>query len=100
MKKTILSRILYGIKSGWNLPVLPEHILKLEKNVYIKIFKIIGAICTLISLSGIYNQFNLLLFYITILISVSYILYKYYLIYHSIVQWIKNLLNGKLVVRN
>ena len=28
--KTLYGRIIYGIKSGWNMPYLPEHIYKLN----------------------------------------------------------------------
>ena len=46
-KKTLRSRAWIGIKEGWLLPVLPEHIIKLENKLFVKIFKIIGGILTL-----------------------------------------------------
>ena len=40
--KTLSQRIWFGIKSGWEMPILPDHIIKLEReNIYIKILKII-----------------------------------------------------------
>ena len=37
--KTFSQRIWFGIKSGWDMPILPDHIIKLEReNIYIKIY--------------------------------------------------------------
>ena len=60
--KNLISRIWYGIKSGWSLPIYPEHIVKLENNLYVKIFKVIGGICLFSVISGISQQLNIINF--------------------------------------
>jgi hypothetical protein len=43
MPKTKLQKFISGFKEGLNLNSLPDHILKIENNFYVKIFKILGA---------------------------------------------------------
>ena len=64
IKKNLRSRIFYNIKAGWNIPVLPEHITRLDNNFYTRIFKIIGGISVFIIISGIGSNFKKIYFYI------------------------------------
>ena len=63
IKKNLRSRIFYNIKAGWNIPVLPEHITRLDNNFYIRIFKIIGGISVFIIISGIGSKLNKIYLY-------------------------------------
>ena len=42
--KTIFQRFKSSIKSGWEMPILPDHIIELDKNIYIRMLKIIGPL--------------------------------------------------------
>jgi hypothetical protein len=84
--KTLYSRIIFGIKSGWNMPYLPEHILKLNNNIYIKILKILGPLSVLIMISGISKQFDNIIYYTIFIISLLYILYRYLIAFYAIKQ--------------
>jgi len=52
-KKTILKRAINGIISGWNMPILPDKVAQFDKNIYVKIFKVFGALSTFYILSGL-----------------------------------------------
>ena len=43
-KKTIFSRLLIGLKKGYNTPTLPENILKFQSLIYIRILRVLGGI--------------------------------------------------------
>ena len=62
--KTLRKRIWSGIKDGWNIPTLPEHISKLDNNLFVKIFKFIGGLSVFIIVSGIGSQLNRIFFLI------------------------------------
>ena len=53
-----------------------------------------------ISFSGIANNFNYIIFYIILVISLLYILYRLTIILYSVKQWFHNLVTGKYLVRN
>ena len=79
-----LNRVFFGIKSGWELPILPEHISKMDKNIYVRIFKIIGAISVFIILSKIAGppaKLNDLIYYVIFTLSILFILYKYVIMF-------------------
>jgi len=98
-----LKRVFFGIKSGWELPILPEHISKMDKNIYVRIFKIIGAISVFIILSKIAGppaKLNDLIYYVIFTISILFILYKYVIMFYVIKQWIHNLIKGNFIVKN
>nr|YP_009493230.1 hypothetical protein [Ganoderma calidophilum]AWJ64025.1 hypothetical protein [Ganoderma calidophilum] len=99
-KKILRSRILYNIKAGWNISVLPEHITRLDNNFYIRIFKIIGGISVFIIISGIGSNFNKIYFYIIFAISMLFIIYRIVIGFYALKQWIHNLRTGKFIVRN
>ena len=99
-KKTIFQRFKYGIKSGWEMPILPNHIIELDKNIYIRMLKITGPLTIFISISGLSIQLNNIIFYIIFMISLLYIFYKYIIAYYAVKQWFHSLLTGKFIVRN
>lgn len=99
--KTLSQRIWFGIKSGWDLPILPDHLIKLEReNIYIKILRIIGPLSIFIIIIGLSKQFNPIIYYINYMVSFLYIIYKYIIAYFAVKQWFHYLLTGKFIVRN
>lgn len=86
MKKTLLQRIIIGIKKGWNTPNLPPHILQFHLNPFIRVLRVIGWIATLSYLSGKLNSFpypKLFVFIAVIIIFINFI----YFIYISFMQF-------------
>lgn len=100
MKKTLLNRVWSAIKSGWELPILPDHISKIDRNIYIRIFKTIGSISMFIILSKIGSQLNHYIYYTIFTISILFIFYKLIIIIYIIKQWFHNLIKGKFIVKN
>ena len=100
IKKNLRSRIFYNIKAGWNIPVLPEHITRLDNNFYIRIFKIIGGISVFIIISGIGSKLNKIYLYLIFTLSILYILYRLMISFYAIKHWVHNLRTGKFIVRN
>ncbi len=100
MEKRILKRIWSGLKAGFKLPILPEHINKFNLNIYVRIFKFIGNITLFLILGGFINNVNYYGFYSIIFLSLIYILYRLILVFYIIKQLIYNIRNGKLIVKN
>ena len=76
--KTLSQRIWFGIKSGWEMPILPDHIIKLEReNIYIKILRIIGPLSFFIIIIGLSKQFNPIIYYINFMV-IPYLLLRFF----------------------
>jgi hypothetical protein len=97
---TILKRVIKGIVSGWNMPILPEKVAKFESKFYVKIFKVIGALSTFYILSGLGLKSYPLYFYISIAFFLPYVIYRIVLVFFIIKQYISNLKNGKHLIKN
>ena len=44
MNRTIFSRIMIGIKKGWNTPTLPQHLIELNNKPLIRIMRFLGGL--------------------------------------------------------
>ena len=71
-KESFFSKAYREIKIGLTLPTLPDHILKFEKKIYVKIFKVIGAICMYLILSRLHKEFDSKYFYIITLFLIGF----------------------------
>lgn len=96
--KTINQRIFYGIKSGWDLPTFPNHIIMRYKNIYVRIFKMIGGLSVFIMVSGIGKQLNNIDVLCTTVFILSILYILYIIIFYSIKQWFYNLFKGNFLV--
>lgn len=85
-------------KMGWSLSKLPDHILKIENNIYVKLLKLIGSVCLFFIVSGIAQQLNKLIFYYIFIFSFLYSLYRLMIVLYFIKQFIFNVYTGKLIV--
>jgi hypothetical protein len=94
----ILKRAIDGIVSGWNIPILPEKVAKFDSNIYVKIYKAIGALSTFYILSGLGLKSYPIYFYIGITLSLPYVIYRIVLVFFIIKQYIFNIKNGKYIV--
>jgi len=83
MKKTLLQRIIIGVKLGFNEPNLPKNILKFHLHPIIRILRVISWITTISYLSGRLQSFPTFILYIAIIIiAINFI----YFIYIGIMQ--------------
>ena len=98
MKKT-LNKITSTFKSEWNRQVLPDYIVKLENNIYIKICKAIGALSTGLIVSGIAKNQDKNIFYIICVLSFFYIFYKLMIVYYDLKFFICSIIKRDFIVR-
>ena len=100
MKKlTLFNRTIIGIKKGWSHPTLPKNLLKLELHPFIRIFKFLGGISILIFLTKAYEKYNISVLYISIILSILYIIFNTYLNYYRIKHIYSSIKKGDLNVR-
>ena len=95
--KTILNRIMIGIREGIAMQQVPNFLLHFNNLIWVRIFKILGIISTSVILS---NKFHLLkrynihdlnyeIFIIASIISILYLSYRIFYHFVSIVYIIK-----------
>ena len=104
-KKSIFQRFLIGAKLGLTTPTLPDHIILLQKNVFIILLRVIGGISVILILthrlellcSGIYYVICL---YICVLFIILFSFYLMYVNYYRIKHMYKLLKSDKLNVYN
>lgn len=104
-KKNILSRFFIGAKKGIFTPTLPNHIILLNNNPIIRIFRVLAGISILLILTHRLNYLGdgLLYFSVLVLCTVLALLFGLYLIfitYHRIKHMIKVLKSDELDIRN
>ncbi len=99
-KKSILQKIKLGIIEGWNLPILPDHVIKFDKNIYTKIFKLLGSIATVIIISPFDFKLSYHVYYLLVSISLPYLVYRLILVFYVIKHWFHNLITGKFIYKN
>ena len=103
--KYIVSRFYIGVKKGLFTPTLPNHILQLNNNPMIRIFRVLGGLSILLILTHRLDYLGKGLLYFSALVfcTVLAILFSFYLIfltYHRIKHMIKVLKSDELDVRN
>ena len=102
----ISRRFLIGFKKGLLTPNLPEHVLDLQNNPYIRILRVTGGISIILILTHKLDGYagNGLLYIICLwlcaIISIMFTIYLLYVSYHRIIYIYKNFNSDKLDVRN
>nr|YP_010164136.1 hypothetical protein K8J96_mgp42 [Metarhizium album]QRK27501.1 hypothetical protein [Metarhizium album] len=99
-KRTILQRILLGLKVGWKTPTLPENILKFTMNPIIRIIRVIGGISTVLILTKKSLLFPNFFIYILFFFTFFFFVYHCFITYHRIIYMYKVLKSDKLDIRN
>jgi len=100
MKKTILQRIIIGVKLGWNTSNLPDNVLKFHLNPVIRVLRVIGGFCIISLLSG---RLKIFPHFITIIAIFFACIYFIYIIYITIIKFKetnKVLRSNKFDIRN
>lgn len=98
--KTILTRLLIGIKKGFLTPTLPAEILKFQSLLYIRILRFLGGISFLLILSKKYLHFNIYVLYICMFFALLFTIYHFIISYYRIKHIIKLLRSDELNIRN
>jgi len=103
--KNIISRFFIGVKKGLFTPTLPKHIIQLNNNPIIRIFRVLSGISILLVLTHRLDYFGEGLLYFSALVlctvlSFLFSLYLIFLTYHRIKHMIKVLKSDELDVRN
>src|SRR5258708_27547898 len=98
--KLFNNKYIGSLKEGWNLPIYPDHILKLEKDIYVKLFKFIGGFCVFLTFSGIAQHQTKIIFYYIVTYAIFFSLYRLMLLYYLIIQLIFNIRTGAYILRN
>ena len=98
--KNILKKIITIARDEWTKQLLPDHIVKLEKNIYIKIFKVIGGISMGLVVSHIAINFETIVFYTLCCFSFLYISYRLMIVYYNLKSLFCSIIKGEWIVRN
>jgi len=104
-KKTIFQRLVLGFKKGWSTPTLPNHIIKLQNNVFIRFLRVLGGISIILIIThrleilGNGILYNICLI-ICIVFSLIFSIYLLYVNYHRIKHMYKILKNDEIEIRN
>jgi hypothetical protein len=98
--KTIIQRIIIGLKPGWNIPSLPSKVLKFHNYIFTRIFRVIGDISIVAFLSRTYINLLIYLQYLVLLMSLLHFSYILMIKIIKIIYGIKLWKSGKLDVRN
>jgi len=104
-KKTIFQRLIIGLKKGWTTPTLPNHIITLQNNIFIRFLRVLGGISIILLIThrlellgnGILYKICLI---ICIVISLMFSIYLLYINYHRIKHMYKVLKNDEIEIRN
>ena len=97
-KRSIRSRILLGVKKGWNTPTLPDNILKIQSYPIIRILRFLGGSSFLLILSKNYS--NNYILYICMLFATIFTIYHFVITFYRIKHMIKILKSNELDIRN
>ena len=94
------SDIKSGIIKVYNTSTLPDHILKFNHNIFVRVFRILGGICLLLILSKKVFEFNEYIIYIVIIINSVFLVYQFILLIYRIINVYRILKSKDLDIRN
>jgi hypothetical protein len=99
---TILADMKGGLKDAIKDPLYPEHIIKLNNNKFVKIFKTIGGLCFFIHiLTRKYDLgLEVELYGVVWSFSVLYMIYRLILVFYQLKKFFQDLFSGKYIKRN
>lgn len=102
MNRSLFKKILAGVKKGLTTPNLPDNILKLQFHPIIRVFSLVGGVCTLLLIySRVYlYPFPIIVYGIALFVSIIYLIYNIYITYHRIKHVYYNLKSDELDVKS
>jgi len=98
--KKNLSDLRSGIIKVYKTPTLPDHVQNLNNKFYLRIFRVLGGVCLLLTISKKVFDFNEYIIYLTIFIDVLFLIYQFILQIYRIRNIYKILRSNKLDIRN
>ena len=92
-------------KKVYNTPTLPDHIIKLQDKLIIRIIRVLGGLSIILLMSKRLNTIFTgllldLLNLICFIFMIIFVIYNLYIMYHKIVHTIKTLKSDNLDIRN
>src|SRR5205809_10194 len=99
-KKTILQRIIIGLKVGLNAPTLPPKVLNIHNHPLTRIFRVIGGISIITFLSKKYLLFIYPFNFIVLFFALLHFMYITIISIIKLFYGIKILKSDKLEVKN
>ena len=99
MKKRI-SNLKLGIIKVYNTPTLPAHIENINNNIFVRIFRVLGGVCLLLTISKKMFLFHYSLIYIAIFINILFLIYQFVLIIYRIKHIYNILKTDKMDIKN
>ena len=81
------------------IQVLPDHILKFDNNIFVRIFKLLGTLSAYIVITDLTDRLSSK-FYFFVVIAFLYGVYKIIISIYAVINFIKMFREGKLFVRN
>jgi len=107
MKKfsNIMNRLLIGFKKGLSVPTLPDHIIVLQNNVFIRILRVLGGLSVILIVTHKLNFLGNGILYIICLsictiLTFMFTIYLLYINYYRIKHMYKVWKSDDLDVRN
>src|ERR1700719_801239 len=95
-----INNLKIGIIKVYNTPTLPDKVLNFNKNIFVRIFRIIGGICLLLTLSKNLFSLNINIIYLVIFIDFLFLIYQFFLIVYRIKNIYKILNENSLDIKN
>jgi hypothetical protein len=89
-----------GIIKVYKTPSLPSHVLNFNHNIFVRIFRVIGGICLLLTLSKKVFEFNEYIIYLVIFINTLFLIYQFVLLIYRIINIYRILKSDQLDIRN
>lgn len=94
-----------GFKKGLKTPTLPQNIIMLQQNVFIRMFRVLGGLSMILIISkrldGLRDgPFFIICMSLCVLFTLTFMLYQLYITYHRIKHIIKVYNSDELDVRN
>jgi hypothetical protein len=89
-----------GIIKVYKTPSLPPHVLNFNHNIFVRIFRVIGGICLLLTLSKKVFEFNEYIIYLVIFINTLFLIYQFVLLIYRIINIYRILKSDQLDIRN
>jgi hypothetical protein len=98
--KKNLSDLKSGVIKVYKTPTLPHHVQNINNRNYMRIFRVLGGVCLLLTISKKVFDFNEYIIYLTIFIDVLFLIYQFILQIYRIRNIYRILRSNKLDIRN
>lgn len=105
MKKNLFNSLYIGLKKGILTKTLPDHILLLQKNIYIRILRVLGGISIILLITHKLQFLGdgiiyIIAVYLCVFISLLFYAYILYINYHRAIHIYKLLKSDYFDIRN